>query len=232
MAQDHGRDFAQVRQADFFRPAQGRDGARGAQKGELGAQAVGAQFLAQRGALVQHVVTHFEALQRAAGFEDVFAQFQVLSFPLGAKTGGVALERIAPLDDLHAQSQVLRGAHFYRQAKTVQQLRAQFAFFGVATAHQHKAGGVAHAQALALHQVLAGCGHVNQQIDQMVFQQIDLVDVQKAPVGLRQQAGRKFLHALRQGFFQIERADHAVFGCAQRQIHHRDRALQGREFLA
>ena len=177
---------------------------------------------------MQHVVTHFEALQRTAGFEDVFAQFQVLSFPLGAKTCGVALERVAAFDDLHAQGNVLRGAHFHRQAKTVQQLRAQFAFFGVATAHQHKARGVAHAQAFALHQVLAGCGHVNQQIDQMVFQQIDLVDVQKPPVGLRQQAGGKFLHALRQGFFQIERADHAVFGCAQRQVNHGHRALQGR----
>ena len=119
---------------------------------------------------MQHVIAYCEALQRTARFEDVFAQFQILSFPLGAKTGGVALERVAAFDDLHAQSQVLRGAHFHRQAKTVQQLRAQFAFFGGATAHQHKAGGVAHAQALALHQVLAGCGYVNQQIDQMVFQ--------------------------------------------------------------
>jgi hypothetical protein len=114
----------------------------------------------------------------------------------------------------------LRGAHLHRQAKAVQQLRAQLAFFGVAAAHQHKAGGVAHAQAFALDQVFARGGHVDQQVHQVVVEQVDLVDVQKAPVRLGQQAGGERLHALRQGFFQIQRADHAVFGRAQRQVDH------------
>jgi len=111
----------------------------------------------------------------------------------------------------------------HRQTKPVQQLRAKFTFFGVATAHQDKAGRVAHAQALAFHQVFARCGHIDQQIYQMVIKQVDFVDVQKATVRLGQQAGGKLLDALGQGFFEVERTDHAVFGGPQRQVHHRHR---------
>jgi hypothetical protein len=51
-------------------------------------------------------------------------------------------------------------------------------------------------QALALDDVLAGGRHVDQQVDQVVFQQVDLVDVQEAAVGARQQARLEGLHAL------------------------------------
>ena len=66
-------------------------------------------------------------------------------------------------------------------------------------------------------------GDIEQQIDEMVFEQIDLVDVEKAAVGSRQQARLERLLAARQRAFQIERADHAVLGRAERQIDHRHR---------
>ena len=133
---------------------------------------------------------------------------------------GVSFKCVAAFDDLDAQRQVLWRAHLHREPKAVEQLGAQLSLFGVAAAHQHKAGGVAHAQAFALDQVFARCGHVNQQVDQVVVQQVDLVDVQKAPVCLCQQAGRELLDALGQGLFQVQRTNHAVFGGAQRQVHH------------
>jgi hypothetical protein len=85
-----------------------------------------------------------------------------------------------------------------------------------------KRGRVADAQAFSLDQIFARGGDVNQEIDQMVVEQVDLVDVQKTPVRLGQQAGRKLLDALREGFFQIERAHNAVFCGAQWQVHHAD----------
>ena len=111
-------------------------------------------------------------------------------------------------------------------------MRAQFAFFRVATAHQHKARGVAHAQAFTLDQVFAGRSHVDEQIDQVVFEQVDLVDVQKAPVRLGQQSRRKRFDALRQGLLQVERTDHPVFGRAQGQVDHGHGAGDGFDFFA
>ena len=86
---------------------------------------------------------------------------------------------------------------------------------------------MAHAQPLALDHVLAGGGDVEQQIDQMILQQIHLVDVQKAAIGAGQQAGLERLDASRQRPLEIERADHAVLGGAERQVDHRHRHQLG-----
>ena len=75
------------------------------------------------------------------------------------------------------------------EAETVEQLRAQFAFFRIAAADQHEAGRMAHAEALALDDVDAGGRDVEQKIDEMVLEQIDFVDVEKAAIGLGEQAG-------------------------------------------
>ena len=97
----------------------------------------------------------------------------------------------------------------------------QFTFLGVTAADQHKARRVAHAQTLALDHVFPGRGHVNQQINQVVLQQIDLVDVQVTPIGAGQQARFKRFDALRQGALQVQGTHHAVFSGAQGQVDHR-----------
>ena len=116
-------------------------------------------------------------------------QLVTFSLPECFVGAGVFVKSIPALDHFNAQSHVLRRSHLDRQAEAVQQLRAQFTFFRVATADQDKSGRVANAQTFTLHQVFTGGGNVNQQIDQRVVQQIHLVDVQKPPVGLGQQAG-------------------------------------------
>ena len=94
----------------------------------------------------------------------------------------------------------------------------QFAFFRVAAADQHEARGVPHAEALALDHVLARGGDVEQEIDEMVLEQIDLVDIEKAAIGLREQARLEGFFAMRERALEIERADDAILGRAQRQI--------------
>ena len=44
-------------------------------------------------------------------------------------------------------------------------------------------------------------------------------------MGARQQPGLERLLAARQGAFEVERADHAILGDAERQIDHRHRQL-------
>ena len=94
---------------------------------------------------------------------------------------------------------------------------------GIAAADQDEACGMADAQALALDHVLARRRDVQQQVDQMVLQQVDLVDVEEAPVGAGQQPGLERLLTLGQRPLEVERADDAVLGGAQRQIDHRHR---------
>lgn len=62
-------------------------------------------------------------------------------------------------------------------------------------------------------------GGVEQHVHQMVVQQVHLVDVEHAVVSGGQQAGTEGLLAVTQHPFQIERADHAVLGGADRQFH-------------
>ena len=121
---------------------------------------------------------------------------------------------------------IVRRLHLDRQAEAIQQLRAQLAFLGIAGADQHEPRGMTDAQAFALDDVFAGCGDVEQQIDQMIFQQIGLIDVKKAAMRPGQQSRLERLLAARQRPFQIERADDAILGRAERQIDHRHRHLR------
>ena len=53
--------------------------------------------------------------------------------------------------------------------------------------------------------------YADRSINQMIVEQVDLIDVQKATIGLRQQAWLEAPLALGQRMLQIERADHAIF---------------------
>ncbi len=83
------------------------------------------------------------------------------------------------------------------------------------------------AQPFALDDVFAGCGHIEQKIHQMILQQIGFIDVQEPAMRPRQQSGLKGLFPARQCPFQIERADDAVFGGAERQVDDGNRHLRG-----
>ena len=124
-------------------------------------------------------------------------------------------KRITALDNFNTPGQIGRRFNFNRQTETVKQLGAQFALFRVAAAHQDKAGRMTNTQALALDHVLARGSHVDQQVHQVVFQQVDFIDVQKSSIGPRQQARLKGFDPLGQSALQVKRADHAIFSCTQ-----------------
>ena len=66
----------------------------------------------------------------------------------------------------------------------------------------------------------------------MVVEQVHLIDVQQAAVGLGQQARFKGPNPLAEGFFNVDRAAEAVFGGAQGQVHHRHLAAAFAEAFA
>src|SRR5690606_17344428 len=98
------------------------------------------------------------------------------------------------------------------------QLRAQVTLFGIARADEHEACGMAHRDAFALDDVLAGGGDVEEEVDEMVFEEVDLVYKEVAAVRAREQSGFVGLLAAGQRAFEIERADDAVLGGAQWQV--------------
>ena len=157
-------------------------------------------------------------------------QLALLRAPFFRESFGVALEGLATLHHLDAGGDVGRRLHIHSEAETVEQLGAQLALFRIAAADQHEAGGMAHAQALALDDILAGGRHIQQQVHEMVLQQIGLVDIEEAPVGAGQQARLEGLFAHGQGAFEIQRAHHPVLGRAERQIDHGDGGGSGLQF--
>ncbi len=80
---------------------------------------------------------------------------------------------------------------------------------------------MAQAHALALDDIFAGRRDVEQEIDEEVFEQVHFVDVEKSAVGAGEKAGLESLFAARERPLQIESADHAVFGRAEREVHDR-----------
>ena len=82
-------------------------------------------------------------------------------------------------------------------------------------------------QAFALDDVFAGRRDIEQKIDQMIFQQVGFIDVKEPAMRAGQQSRLECLLAARQRPFQIERADNAVLGRAERQVDDRHRHLRG-----
>ncbi len=158
--------------------------------------------------------------RRCARFEYPLADLVVLALPLLDISCGIALELVTPSHDQDPRRQVFRRADFDRQSEAVEQLRTQVALFRVAAAHEHEARRVPDAEAFALDHVLTGGRHVEQQVDQVVFEQVHFVDVEKAAMGPCQQAGFEGLFALRQRTLQVEGADDAVFSGAERHVDH------------
>ena len=127
----------------------------GFEQGEFAPQPVRAECDAQFGAIMQDGVGRFDFGQSLARLQDLIADFAVFGLPCGQKRICIMLKRIAAADDFDPFRDVIGGFDLDREAKAVQQLRPQFALFGVTGADQHKAGRVSDGQPFAFHDVFA-----------------------------------------------------------------------------
>jgi hypothetical protein len=91
---------------------------------------------------------------------------------------------------------------------------------------------MAHADAFAFNNVLSGGGDVEEEIDEMVFEEIDLVDIEVAAMRAGEEAGLVGFFTAREGAFQVECADDPIFGGAEREINDGDGSLMGSELFA
>ena len=73
--------------------------------------------------------------------------------------------------------------------EAIEQVVAHRPLLGVVGGDQQAAAGVGEAEALALDPVLAAAHRRQQQVGDAVVEQVELIDVEHAPVGFGQQAG-------------------------------------------
>src|ERR1044071_1778424 len=115
--------------------------------------------------------------------DNATAQCSLFCFKLSLKTDRIAFKLLTEFDNLHAQIEISHGADLSMQTEAVEQLRAQFPFFRIAGADQDKASRVADTDPFALDDIAPACRRVEEQINEMIFQQVDLIDIKKASIG-------------------------------------------------
>ena len=110
-------------------------------------------------------------------------------------------------------------------------MRSEISLFRISAADEDETGGVADAQAFALDDIDARGGCIEEEVDQVVLQQIDLINIEKAAVCGSQEPGLEVLFPRDQGLFDVERAANPILGGAQRKIDHRCVVLDDRRWL-
>ncbi len=179
---------------------------------EVGAEAVGPFAGATGAERGEDRVGDLDRGQETLGAGDPFPLAAVGLGPAGAEGRGIGLEREPAADDLGAERGVGHRLDLDGQAEAVEQLRAEVALLGVHRPDEDETRGMAERQALALDVVDAHRGGVKQQVHQVIAEEVHLVDVQDAPVRGREQARLERPRAGAQRPFQVQAADHAVFG--------------------
>jgi hypothetical protein len=196
----------------------GSMGAGSAQHGQVGADAVHPGGMAELGGVRHAGAVERQGPSALAGLVTALDEHALLAGEGGRKGVGVALEGEPPQHDLGARRGCDHAVRLHRQAKAIEQLRAQLAFLGIHGADQHEARRVHVGNTVPLDHVLAGGRGVEQQVHERVGQQVHLVHVEDAVVGPSEQARRELHLPLPQRFAQIERAGDALLRRAERQL--------------
>lgn len=217
---------------DVLGSVEGGERAGAAQEREFATDAVGADGRAELCGLSEKGVGDLEGVNPLARALDLAPFGGVGVGPIGGEAIGVAVKGVAPLDDFNACVEVGGGGDFYREAETVEQLGAQVAFLGVAAADEDEACGVSDADPFAFDDVLAGGGDIEEEIDEVIFEEVDLIYIEVAAVRTGKEPGFVGLLAAGEGALEVEGADDAVLGGAEWEIHDGDPDFIGAELLA
>ena len=135
--------------------------------------------------MAQAFIAYLNISQQRACVLDTLPLTLILERETLGKSRRITFKLIAHAHDLHALLDILGRCNLNRQTKAIQQLRTQLAFLRVATADQDKARAVANAQAITFNHIDTGHGHVEKYIHNVIFEQVDLIDVQKTSVSRR-----------------------------------------------
>ena len=105
-----------------------------------------------------------------------------------------------------------------------EELRAQLSLLRIHRPDEHESGRVLDRHPVALDGRTALGGGVEQQVDQLVVLKVDLVDVEDPAVRAREESGFVLDLPVGEGPLEVQGAEHAVFGGADRQFDQADGA--------
>mmetsp|Transcript_5543 Transcript_5543/g.12269 ORF Transcript_5543/g.12269 Transcript_5543/m.12269 type:complete len:319 (+) Transcript_5543:639-1595(+) len=230
--QAQGNDAVDVLGGDLAAALEGSQGLGSTVGHDVTADSVHVELAADLADLDAVVVVDLGSLEQLARLNDAGGQGVLLLLVLGPEGGWVLIKDLALRHNLHTQLRLLDSADLGVHAEAIQQLGAQLTLLGVTGAHQDEAGRVADGDTLTLHSVPAGGGRVQQHVHQVVVQQVDLVHVQDAAVGLGQQAGLKGLHTLSQSLLNVNGTAHTVLSGTQGQLDQGSLGLSNWQLLA
>ncbi len=192
---------------------------RGAGHDHIRAHPVHVERRTDRGDLAQCGVGQFDSGQPVAGGGDPGGQCGLLHRPAGGEGFRVGVVGQPAAHHLGSHRRLSAGCDLDGQPEAVQQLRAQFTFFGVHRPDQQEAGGMAHRHPVAFDVGDTEGGRVQQQVHEMVVQEVDLVDVEQAAMGGGEQPRPQRRDAFGERPVEVDRPGDPVLGGADRQLH-------------
>ena len=219
MEQRHQRGLPHIVNAHHSAPLISGNRTGGFVHYDVAAQAVHLVLGADVGNQFQDVIRHYYIRQALLAGDDAFPFRLFVVRPVVHKAEGLGFKGHSAADYGAPFRRGEHAVHFHRQAEAVQELGAQVPFLRIHSADEHKLGGVAYRDALALHIVAAHRGGVQQHIHQVVVEQVDFVNVEDAPMGGGNQPRFKVFGARFDSLFNVQSADQAILGGSHRQVH-------------
>mmetsp|Transcript_3249 Transcript_3249/g.8788 ORF Transcript_3249/g.8788 Transcript_3249/m.8788 type:complete len:265 (-) Transcript_3249:179-973(-) len=221
MAQAHPHDLLHVGRGHLLPPFPGHQRLGHAVHHDVSPQALDPQRRAHLRDLEPQVARDGHPGQALAGGHDLELQLVLLALHAREEALGVGVVRDAVQHHPQPRLRVLQRLDLHAAPEAVQELRPHLALAGVPAAHHDEARGVGDGDAFALHGVGAAGGAVQHDVHQGVIQEIDLIHVQDAAIGLGQQPGLVRLLPLLQRRLDVDGAAHPVLRGTQRQLHQR-----------
>ena len=100
----------------------------------------------------------------------------------------IAFETISSFDYFYSFVYIGYGRYLGVKPEPVKELRSEFAFFGIAGTHENESSRMCNRYAFTFDGVCCACCCIEQEIDQMIFEQVDFIDIKKTAIGAGQQS--------------------------------------------
>mmetsp|Transcript_86442 Transcript_86442/g.193249 ORF Transcript_86442/g.193249 Transcript_86442/m.193249 type:complete len:471 (-) Transcript_86442:36-1448(-) len=217
--QAHYRHTQHVLLRDLGAALEGSERSCGAVRYDVPAQPVHVQPRANLGDLDLEIPGHGHFAQSISGIQDLLLHGNILVRELGLKLRGILTPQGRSRQDLRPGAGIIESPHADGEPEAVQELWPQVALVRVRSAHEDEACGMPNAHALPLDGVPTACSAVEKNVHKLVVQQVDLVDVEDAPIHARENSGLESLATLEKRALDVDCPGHAVLRGAQRQLH-------------
>jgi hypothetical protein len=121
------------------------------------------------------------------GLLQPLGQLLALVFVVGQEFIGILFVSQTPAHGLGARRRLHAGLDVDTQTKAVEQLRAKLALLGIHRSNQDKLRGMLIGDCLTLDPVDPGRCCIQEQVDQVIWEQVHLVHVEHSPIGTGKQ---------------------------------------------